>query len=188
MIIVRPWTHNHTNARTHLHTHMLLCLGEQRPEPAGSHNSTEEEEYQTTGSFFCRGLQKPVITLQELCRRGQEISPHWDSTVMWERARSQSWKTKRLEVFRWGQGGNSVHVAIWGESSKPIFKPIRKRGYIKQPRELIDKQNGDFIYTWPPSPPVSRLAALIRSPAVCTSCVPQTVSLGETNISPGVLV
>ena len=42
-----PWTH------TLSHTHMLLCLGEQRPEPAGSHNSAEEEEYQTTGSFFC---------------------------------------------------------------------------------------------------------------------------------------
>lgn len=48
MTVVRqntPWTH--TNR------HMLLCLEEQRPEPAGSHNSREEEEYQTTGSFFC---------------------------------------------------------------------------------------------------------------------------------------
>lgn len=53
MTVVRqntPWAH--TNR------HMLLCLEEQRPEPAGSHNSKEEEEYQTTGSFFCRGLQK----------------------------------------------------------------------------------------------------------------------------------
>lgn len=43
-----PCGHKHT----HKHT-LLFCLGEQRPEPAGSHNSTEEEEYQTTGSFFC---------------------------------------------------------------------------------------------------------------------------------------
>lgn len=48
------------SGRTHpgqTHTHILLWLGEQRPEPAGSHKSSEKEEYQT-GSFFCRGLEK----------------------------------------------------------------------------------------------------------------------------------
>ena len=129
---IRP---GHTQTDTHTHTHMLLCLEKQRPEPAGSHNSREEEEYQTTGSFFCWGLQKHgCLTLQELCWRGQEIGPRWDSTAMrLERASERDREgNNTTRVFQIRKKGKSVNASTRGrESSKPIFKSICKHGYIK---------------------------------------------------------
>lgn len=116
----------HPGHNTDTHIHMLLCLREQRLEPAGSHNSTEKEEYQTTGSFFYGGRQKHGChhTAGALWEKNQKISPHWDSTAMWERACSWCRKIKQMEGF-WGTEKGKISPCINMEgrdSSKPIFK------------------------------------------------------------------
>lgn len=62
------------DTHTLLHKHALLTG---RPVPARSHNSAEEEEYQTTGSFVCCSLLKHghQCTAGSLLRRTRDQPP-----------------------------------------------------------------------------------------------------------------
>ena len=131
-IIKHAHAHSRTHAlytRTHKNTHAPLTG---RLEPAGSHNSSEEEEYQTTGSFFCRGLEKHGHhhTAGALLRRTRDQPP----------PRFQSHVREVHDVEKWK---GCFRLESWGEnmreSSKPVSKAIFKHGYVRLESSLTLK-------------------------------------------------
>lgn len=112
------------------HTYTHTCSSDrERPEPAGSHNSSEEEEYQTTGSFFCRGLEKHGRrrTAGALLKRTRDQPPlRFHSHV---REVTFTVLKNELQIRKWGKSQRTHQHE--GKSSKPIFKPVFERRHVK---------------------------------------------------------
>lgn len=123
MIVVGKICHGHTNTNTHTREHTCSSVWENRDRGHSDLTIAKRKRSIKQQVHFAAKAFKNManITLQELCRRGQEINPRGDSTDMWEGASPQCWKTKPLEVFKWGKKGkksNSWSIRAWGESSK----------------------------------------------------------------------
>lgn len=154
-----PWTN----------THILLWLGEQRPEP----QKLWERGVSNNRFIF---LQRPWKTWPPShCRSFVEEDKRSTPTEIpqpREISHIHDWCEIKQLNFRWESRTNM------GESSKPILESICKHFYVWQTKELINNEN---------KVPTSSLfghrhhllAGTTRSPAVYTSCGPPIVHLAE---------
>lgn len=131
---VVPKHTTHTQKYTHV---PLTQKTESGPEPVRSHNRTEEEEYQTRGSFFCRCLQKHgrQHTAGSLSWRAR-VGPHQDSRDMTEKITQRLEYEVTLSDEEWGKQFSAL---TWGEFSNLIYKSICTQLW-KSPRELISSE------------------------------------------------